>query len=81
MVRVIEDLIADWRHLDERIEGLSAEIEAAARQDAGCERLMSVPGIGSIISPAGEPNSRGRPCLSERPREPRSGQIQRDGIG
>jgi hypothetical protein len=27
MVRVIEDLIADWRHLDERIEGLSAEIE------------------------------------------------------
>jgi hypothetical protein len=28
MVRVIEDLIADWRHLDERIEGLSAEIEA-----------------------------------------------------
>jgi transposase len=58
MVRVIEDLIADWRHLDERIEGLSAEIEAAARQDAGCERLMSVPGIGSIISPAGEHNSR-----------------------
>jgi transposase len=49
MVRVIEDLIADWRHLDERIEGLSAEIEAVARQDAGCERLMSVPGIGSII--------------------------------
>jgi transposase len=52
MVRVIEDLIADWRYLDERIEGLSAEIEAVARQDAGCERLMSVPGIGSIICPS-----------------------------
>ena len=41
MVRVIEDLAGDWRRLDERIEGLSGEIEAIARQDAGCERLMS----------------------------------------
>ena len=32
--------------------GLSDEIEAIARQDAGCERLMSVPGIGPIISSA-----------------------------
>jgi transposase len=52
MVRVIEDLSGDWRRLDERIEGLSSEIEAIARQDAGCERLMSVPGIGPIISSA-----------------------------
>ena len=52
MVRVIEDLAGDWRRLDERIEGLSSEIEAIARQDAGCERLMSVPGIGPIISSA-----------------------------
>src|SRR5450830_665908 len=52
MVRLIEDLAGDWRRLDERIEGLSSEIEAIARQDAGCERLMSVPGIGPIISSA-----------------------------
>jgi transposase len=52
MVRVIEDLASDWRQLDERVEGLSSEIEAVARQDAGCERLMSVPGIGPIISSA-----------------------------
>ena len=52
MVRVIEDLAGDWRRLDERIEALSAEIEAIARRDAGCERLMSVPGIGPIISSA-----------------------------
>src|SRR3977135_684528 len=51
-VRVIEDLAGDWRRLDERIEGLSSEIETVARQDAGCERLMSVPGIGPIISSA-----------------------------
>src|SRR5262249_3111084 len=52
MVRVLEDLTGDWRRLDERIEGLSSEIEVLARQDAGCERLMSVPGIGPIISSA-----------------------------
>jgi len=38
--------------LDERIEALSSEIEVVARRDVGCERLMSVPGIGPIISSA-----------------------------
>jgi transposase len=52
MVRIIEDLAGDWRRLDERIQGLSNEIEAIARLDAGCELLMSVPGIGPIISSA-----------------------------
>ena len=52
MVRIIEDLAGDWRGLDERVESLSNEIETIARQDAGCERLMSVPGIGPIISSA-----------------------------
>jgi transposase len=52
MLRTIEDLAGDWRRLDERIENLSREIETIARQDAGCDRLMSVPGIGPIISSA-----------------------------
>jgi transposase len=52
MARVIEDLAEDWRRLDERIDHLSDEITALARQDAGCERLVSVPGIGPIISSA-----------------------------
>ena len=52
MVRIIEDLADDWRRLDGRIDALSAEIEVLAREDAGCERLMSVPGIGPIISTA-----------------------------
>jgi len=52
MLRILEDLLADWRRLDARIEDLSNEIEALARQDKGCERLMTVPGIGPIISSA-----------------------------
>src|SRR3954453_7901352 len=67
MLRIVEDLSRDWRRLDERIEGLSSEIEALARQDQGCARLMSIPGIGPLISTAivaaigtGDPFSKGR---------------------
>src|SRR5262245_30302415 len=52
MLHVIEDLAGDWRRLDGRIEALSDEIVTLARQDKGCERLMTVPGIGPIISSA-----------------------------
>ena len=52
MVRIIEGLASDLRLLDERIEGLSGEIEELAKRDAGCERLMTIPGIGPIISSA-----------------------------
>jgi transposase len=52
VVRLITDLMQDWRRLDERIETVSAEIEALARQDESCQRLMSVPGVGPIISSA-----------------------------
>jgi transposase len=52
MIDIIEALITDWRHLDGRIEAVSAEIEALARKDAPCKRLMTVPGIGPLISSA-----------------------------
>ena len=35
-----------------RLDTVSLEIETLANQDAGCERLMTVPGIGPIISSA-----------------------------
>jgi transposase len=38
--------------LDERIDALSEEIMTLGRQDKGCERLMTVPGRGPIISSA-----------------------------
>src|SRR5499427_1262417 len=52
MMRIIEDLACDWRRLDERIEGVWNEITALADQDAACQRLMTVPGVGPIISSA-----------------------------
>ena len=52
VVRLIADLAQDWRRLDERIETVSAEVEALAQQDDSCQRLMTVPGVGPIISSA-----------------------------
>jgi len=52
MVRLIEGLTEDWRRLDQRIEDLSSEIEELANSDPACVRLMSIPGIGPIISSA-----------------------------
>ena len=67
MVHVIEALAGDWRRLDERIEALSADIETLVQHDPACQRLMTVPGIGPIISSAmvaaigrGEVFSKGR---------------------
>src|SRR4249920_134799 len=63
MVHVIEGLAADCRRLDERIEGLSGEIEELAKRDAGCERLMSIPGIGPIMDGARQRTGCTRPRL------------------
>jgi len=52
IVCLISDLAEDWRRLDDRIATVSAEIEALAGQDESCRRLMSVPGVGPIISSA-----------------------------
>ena len=52
LVRLITDLAEDWRRLDACIAMVSTEIAALAEQDAPCQRLMTVPGIGPIISSA-----------------------------
>ena len=41
MVHVIEELAGDQHRLNERIEGVSADIEALADQDPACERLIT----------------------------------------
>ena len=64
---LIVGLYEDWLWLDERIETITGEIEAISRREANCQRLVSVPGIGPIISTAvvaaigtGEAFERGR---------------------
>jgi len=64
---LIVGLYEDWLWLDERIETLTGDIEQISLQEANCKQLMSVPGIGPMISTAmvaaigtGEAFERGR---------------------
>jgi transposase len=52
MVSHLTGVAQDWRRLDERIAAVSTEIEALAERDESCQRLMTVPGVGPIISSA-----------------------------
>ena len=67
MIDVIVGLYEDWLWLDERIESTTAEIELIAKREGNCRRLMSIPGVGPLISTAmvaavgsGEAFDRGR---------------------
>jgi transposase len=52
MAQLLMDLDDDRRRLDERIEELTRTIEEIAKRDEGCRRLMTIPGIGPIVSSA-----------------------------
>jgi len=67
MNQIIVGLYEDWLWLDERIESTTNEIEMIARREDNCQTLMTVPGIGPMISTAmvaaigtGEAFDRGR---------------------
>ena len=67
MSDIIVGLYEDWLWLDERIESITNEIALISKSEANCQRLMSVPGIGPMISTAmvaavgtGEAFDRGR---------------------
>lgn len=67
MADLIVGLYEDWLWLDERIATLSGEIDLISKRDGDCQRLMSIPGIGPMISTAmvaavgtGEAFERGR---------------------
>ncbi len=64
---LIVGLHEDWLWLDERIDTITRQIEEVGTREANCQRLMSVPGIGPLISTAmvaaigtGEAFERGR---------------------
>ena len=49
---LIHGLYEDWCCLDKRIETVTGEIEQLSQAEARCRRLMSVPGVGPLISTA-----------------------------
>lgn len=50
MNSILIALHEDWLWLDERIETTTKEIEDISAKDMDCQRLMTIPGIGPIIS-------------------------------
>jgi transposase len=67
MSQLIAGLYYEWLWLDERIKAITKEIEETSQSEANCRRLMSIPGIGPLISTAtvaaigtGEAFDRGR---------------------
>jgi len=52
MSDLIVGLYEDWLWLDERIETITKEIEEISQREGNCIRLMSVPGVGPLISTA-----------------------------
>ncbi len=49
---LIEDMRLEWGELDRRIEALTAEFVARAREDAVARRLVSIPGFGALNATA-----------------------------
>jgi transposase len=50
--RLLADLWEEWRGLIAKIERMGDEIDAIAAQDAACQRLLGIPGVGPLISTA-----------------------------
>jgi transposase len=50
--RLIEDMLARWQTLDERIAAFDAEFSAEAKQNEAARRLTSIPGIGALNATA-----------------------------
>ena len=65
MAKLILGLYEDWCHLDERIETVTGEIEETQPGRGQLQRLMSVPGIGPLISTAlSPPSAPARPLIA-----------------
>ncbi|CTQ46809.1 Transposase IS116/IS110/IS902 family protein [Roseibium aggregatum] len=67
MRTILIGLYGDWLWLDERIDTVSKEIEQISRTEENCVNVMTIPGIGPMISTAmvaavgtGEAFERGR---------------------
>lgn len=52
MLRLLDILVGRWRELDNAISKLTHEIELIARSSELCQRLVSIPGIGTLSATA-----------------------------
>jgi transposase len=51
MRKLLDHLWQEWKTLDCGIERISQDIETIASQDAACQRLRQIPGVGPLVSP------------------------------
>lgn len=52
MRHLLNRLWQEWKSVEIEIEELSGQIEAIAQEDAACQRLLTIPGVGSLVSTA-----------------------------
>jgi len=48
MYHLLERMVEEWNEIDKQIEQVSGEIEAVAKADDACQRLLTIPGIGPL---------------------------------
>jgi transposase len=49
---LLRELQAEWNELEARIEEVTGQIEAIAKENEECQRLMEIPGFGPLVSTA-----------------------------
>lgn len=52
MRTLISGLWAEWPSTDAAVRNLTQELEALAKKDPACQRLMTVPGVGPLVATA-----------------------------
>lgn len=52
MFRILRFLWNEWKILESEIQELRDEIDALAKQDSSCKRLLDVPGVGTLVATA-----------------------------
>lgn len=52
MFRLLQRMIEEWNEIEEDLDEVNAEIEAIAKADEGCRRLLTVPGVGPVVATA-----------------------------
>lgn len=52
MQRLLQQLWREWLDLESQITATTKEIDAVVAQDAACQRLLDVPGVGPLVATA-----------------------------